>query len=88
MHIDSNQEKATRQSWPDLLPLPRARSTLPIRHEFTEGEYKRLSLGLIPQEMEDKWFIFLEEDAFSSIAAGVVSVFIWFGWVKKTRVTQ
>jgi hypothetical protein len=29
---------------------------------FTEEEYQLLSLGLIPEVMEDKWFIYLDGD--------------------------
>ena len=62
MVTDTDQQKATRQSWPNLQPLPSARASLSIEREFTEAEYERLALGLIPQDMDDKWFIFLEED--------------------------
>lgn len=53
---------ATRQSWSNLQPLPVQRSTLSLQREFTEPEYERLCDGLIPDRMEDKWFIFLEDD--------------------------
>ncbi|HEY9627321.1 MAG TPA: hypothetical protein V6C84_08470 [Coleofasciculaceae cyanobacterium] len=53
---------ATRQSWSNLQPLPVQRSTLSLQRKFTEQEYERLYDGLIPDRMEDKWFIFLEED--------------------------
>ena len=53
---------ATRQSWSNLQPLPVQRSTLSLQREFTESEYERLCDGLIPDRMEDKWFIFLEDN--------------------------
>ncbi|MBL1178121.1 hypothetical protein [Pantanalinema sp. GBBB05] len=53
---------ATRQSWSNLQPLPVQRSTLSLQREFTEPEYERLSKGLIPTQMEDKWFIFMEDN--------------------------
>lgn len=28
---------------------------------FSEDEYQHLQIGLIPQEMEDKWFIYFED---------------------------
>jgi len=62
MARDINQERANRQSWSDLQPLPPAHSPLSLQLEFTEAEYERLAFGLVPQAMEDKWFIFLEED--------------------------
>lgn len=53
---------ATRHSWSNLQPLPVQRSTLSLQREFTEPEYERLRNGLVPDKMEDKWFIFLEDD--------------------------
>ncbi len=53
---------ATRQSWSNLQPLPVQRSTLSLQREFTEPEYERLCDGFIPDRMEEKWFIFLEND--------------------------
>ena len=53
---------ATRQSWSNLQPLPVQCSPLFLQREFTEQEYERLCDGLIPDRMEDKWFIFLEAD--------------------------
>ena len=55
-------EKATRQSWPNLKPMPAQRSQLSIQRAFTEQEYERIRLGFIPERMEDKWFMFTEED--------------------------
>ena len=59
---NSDRTTATRQSWPNAQPLPQQRAPLSMEREFTEEEYELLSHGLIPEEMEDKWFIFLEED--------------------------
>jgi hypothetical protein len=55
-------ERATRQSWSNLKPFPEQYSRLSIERTYTEPEYKRISLGFIPQRMEDKWFIFMEEN--------------------------
>lgn len=59
--IDS-QTPATRQSWPNTQPLPAERSQLALQREFTEQEYECIRYGLIPEQMEDRWFIFLEGD--------------------------
>lgn len=56
---DSSQ--ATRRSWTNH-PLPEKHAALPLRREFTAREYESLRRGLIPEAMEDKWFIFLEGD--------------------------
>jgi len=56
-------KKAERNSW-QTVPMPESRSCLAFAREFTQEEYNQISLGLIPQEMEDKWFIFLEDNQF------------------------
>lgn len=55
-------ERATRQSWSDLKTLPAQHSRLSLQRAFTEQEYERIRLGFIPQAMEDKWFMFTEDD--------------------------
>jgi hypothetical protein len=55
-------ERATRQSWHNLKPLPAQRSQLSLQRAFTEQEYERIHVGFIPERMEDKWFIFTEDD--------------------------
>lgn len=57
-----SQEIANRSSRRKLSSLPDAHKELGFRREFTVEEYNRLARGLIPREMEDKWFIFLEAD--------------------------
>jgi hypothetical protein len=56
------RERATRQSWPSLKPLPAKRSRLSLQRAYTEQEYERIRLGFIPERMEDKWFIFAEHN--------------------------
>lgn len=53
---------ATRQSWSKLQPLPENRARLFVEREFSNQEYDQLCSGFIPERMEDKWFIFAEED--------------------------
>jgi hypothetical protein len=52
---------ADRNSW-KALPLPTQRAKLPVERTFTEQDYRRLAHGLVPKVMEDKWFIFMEND--------------------------
>jgi ribA/ribD-fused uncharacterized protein len=59
--LQERQPFASRQSW-KVLPLPEARTRLTIERTFSPKEYERVRRGVIPQEMEDKWFIFLEDD--------------------------
>jgi hypothetical protein len=44
------------------MPMPAARARLDLDRTFTEEEYQLLRLGLIPEVMEDKWFIYLDGD--------------------------
>src|SRR3954447_8404802 len=55
-------QRATRQSWPNIKPLPDQHSRLPVQRVYTAQEYERICLGFIPERMEDKWFMFNEED--------------------------
>lgn len=54
-------EKAKRDSW-QITPIPETRKLLSFQRVFNRKEYNQLSFGLMPQAMEDKWFIFLEND--------------------------
>jgi hypothetical protein len=51
---------ATRESWQHV-PLPALRRELPVTGTYAAGEFARMQQGLIPQQMEDKWFIYWEE---------------------------
>ena len=53
---------ATRNDWERLKPLSKLRKQIPFREIYSEEEYRFIKHGLIPQVMEDKWFIFLEDD--------------------------
>jgi hypothetical protein len=55
------KEKAQRHFW-GTHPMPAEVAPLPYHRVFNTEEYEQISLGLIPHAMEDKWFIFLEED--------------------------
>jgi 8-oxo-dGTP pyrophosphatase MutT (NUDIX family) len=52
---------ATRFSW-RITDMPAKQARLPFGMRFSPGEVARLRKGHIPQEMEDKWFIFFEND--------------------------
>jgi hypothetical protein len=41
--------------------MPEARAQVPYTRTFDAAEYVRLQRGLIPEQMEDKWFILFEE---------------------------
>lgn len=53
------RETAKRDSW-QTKPLPEARAPLAYARTFDAAEYARIQRGLVPEQMEDKWFIFFE----------------------------
>lgn len=55
------KERATRDSSPTT-PMPELRSHLQVDRTFSPREYREIKLGIVPRDMDDKWFIFLEED--------------------------
>ena len=46
----------------ELKPLPSERATLPLDRLFTPQEMGRIRLGLLPAQMEDKWFVYWQDD--------------------------
>ena len=44
-------------------PLPRRRTTILLDRIFSQDELNILRRGLIPAQMEDKWFIYWKDDA-------------------------
>lgn len=46
----------------EILPLPENKVEIPFTRAFSEVEFLQISDGFIPQDMEDKWFIYLEEN--------------------------
>lgn len=51
---------ATRADW-KIEPF-QGSETVPYAARFSYEEYDRIARGLVPEVMEDKWFIFLEDD--------------------------
>ncbi len=50
---------ATRASWKNQR-LPDARAPIPYARVFDGNEHARVTKGLVPDQMEDKWFVFYE----------------------------
>jgi hypothetical protein len=44
-------------------PMPAEKAQLDYSAEFTPEEFAKIAEGLIPEEMEDKWYIHLEDNA-------------------------
>lgn len=53
--------KAVRNSWKNI-PMPEGKALIPFEKTFTDEEFERISFGRIPEGMDDKWFIYHEED--------------------------
>lgn len=50
---------AHRESW-TALPYDGAFRSVPCAEAFSPDEYAQLQKGLVPEVMEDKWFVFFE----------------------------
>ena len=55
--------RASRTSW-KTLPPPQQRESLGFEAVFDDAGTELLVLGLVPKEMEDKWFIYFEGPAY------------------------
>lgn len=53
--------RAQKSDW-KTKPLPKKRITIPLNRSFSQNEIERIRQGTIPREMEDKWFIYWEND--------------------------
>ncbi len=51
--------KATRNSC-QAKEMPEVKARIHLEQVFTEEEWERVSLGVIPKDMDDRWFIYLE----------------------------
>jgi len=54
-------EYAMRRDW-KTLPMPSRIRRLSMNRSFTDGEMSLIRQGVVPREMEDKWFVFFEDD--------------------------
>lgn len=52
---------AVQSDWQNE-PLPMSRATVRLDHRFRKEEMAKIRRGLVPQEMEDKWFIYWSDD--------------------------
>ena len=53
-------ERASRKSW-KAKDLPEQREVLGFANSYTAEEFALIQQGLIPEAMEDKWFIYFDE---------------------------
>ena|ERR1022692_3794622 len=51
----------TRDDW-KLRKMPKSYAKIPVSRRFSEREIEKIKLGFRPDNMDEKWFIFYEED--------------------------
>ena len=62
MQNNSDEQIIARyDSW-KTMEMPETVALLPFKKTYTSDEFNLISRGLIPEEMEDKWFIFMQDD--------------------------
>jgi 8-oxo-dGTP diphosphatase len=44
-----------------LKPMPQQNITIELNHEYTAEEMENIKLGFVPQEMDDRWFIYYDQ---------------------------
>lgn len=57
----SQWKKAARDDW-QTAEMPPGKVRLSFARVFSPAEFELLAIGFIPRAMEQKWFIFLEND--------------------------
>lgn len=50
---------AKRNDW-KTEPMPSASTNITVEKLYSQEEFDRIAAGVIPEQMEDKWFIFYE----------------------------
>lgn len=58
---EDNPKVVDRNSW-KIFPMPKWKSRLSIKRSFTQNEFENLAKGILPETMDDKWFVFFEND--------------------------
>ena len=55
-------DAAKRTSW-KTTPLPDLRTTIPLEQAYSAREMAAVRRSLVPEQMEDKWFVYWEDGA-------------------------
>lgn len=58
----SRSHKPAKKSDWRTEPLPAEHATIELNRSFTSHEMQKIQAGLVPEEMEDKWFIYWSEN--------------------------
>ena len=51
---------ACKNDW-ERKPMPQQNTTIELNHEYSAEEMEDIKLGVVPEEMEDKWFIYYDQ---------------------------
>jgi hypothetical protein len=54
--------KAQKSDWQNCKDMPEDNVVLSFEQEYSLEDYKRIQDGVVPRQMEDKWFIYFEDD--------------------------
>jgi hypothetical protein len=55
------KKPTTRDDW-KLRRMPKSHATIQVSRRFSAREIEKIKLGFRPDNMDEKWFIFYEED--------------------------
>lgn len=55
------ENRPAQQSDWKVEPMPSTTATIGFDRTYTNDEFQRITWGVIPETMEDKWFIYFEE---------------------------
>ena len=56
------RKKATTRDDCKVRKMPKSHGTIRVSRRFSAREIEKIRLGFRPESMDDKWFIFYEED--------------------------
>lgn len=56
-----HQRPAQRSDW-KCQPMPKQHTQFTLERTFADDELASLRLGLVPRDMDDRWFVFQEEN--------------------------
>ena len=62
MESQSAPEIATSSSWNNLESMPKESILTECSIKYSKEEFEQIKRGIVPEEMEEKWFIYFEDD--------------------------
>ncbi len=54
------KERAVKNSWNNM-PMPELSKFIEVNLEYSSKDIENIKMGFIPQEMEEKWFIYFDD---------------------------